>query len=121
MFFQKLGFTMNVTLLGLAVVFIALAILIGFLYLMKLVVARPSRDAEKKTKPEPVAGVKSDRGQNEIDIHNTDNAALVAAITAALGVVMESTVGGVRIRSVRRIQQSSSWSRDGRVDTLESD
>jgi len=44
--------------------------------------------------------------------------AIIAAITAALAIVMD-TAAGIRIRSVRRIPRQSPWNQDGRAGVLE--
>ena len=97
-FLGNLGLGLTTMAIGLFVVFLGLAILIGMIYVMTTVTSRKKKEAEEKT----AAPVTADNTAEAESGDETDES-VIAAITAALAVVMEDREQGFIVRRVRRI------------------
>ena len=102
---EKLSTGFTVMALGLATVFAVLALLMIVLYLFRIIFYR-----EKKPKhieaPAPV--------KTEPETPNSDDGALIAAITAAIAAYTsgdEAFASGFRVVSFRRAEHSSPWNK----------
>ncbi len=103
-----------VTVIGMAIVFMGLVILI---FLIKaLVKLTEGKKRQPAAAPAPVLKAPPVPEPEYEDV--TDDTALVAAITAALCVVMEGEKGGFTVRRVRRIANASPWQRAGREEQI---
>ncbi len=119
-FIGKLGYSLIVALIGLLIVFVGLAILIGCIYGLSAIMSkmRARKEEQEKNKapapapvvvPEPVAeAAAEDAGVDENE--------LVAVITAAL---MAYTKGsGNKTLVVKNIRRANAWAAAGRADQL---
>ncbi len=115
-----LGNSLMVMLVGITIVFIGLVVLI---FLIKILVK--ATDGIGKKKPGHAVEVTSIATPRQVDAPvqaaqepEQDEAALVAAITAALAVVMERDASTFVVRRVRRVSGAPSWSRLGRENQI---
>ena len=112
---EKLSTGFTVMALGLATVFAVLALLMIVLYLFRIIFYREKKP-EPKTTPAPApkhieapAPVKT-----EPETPNSDDGALIAAITAAIAAYTdgdEEFASGFRVVSFRRAEHSSPWNK----------
>lgn len=105
-----------VTVIGMAIVFMGLVILI---FLIKALV-KLTEGKKKQASPAPAAipAAVPSREAEPVYEDVTDDTALVAAITAALCVVMEGETSGFTVRRVRRVANASPWQRAGREEQI---
>jgi len=113
--FQLLVGGLFTTLLGMGVTFVALIALQYLLVLFeKLPIFKdpPTQEAPKRRGPAPAkAPVQPSYAPN--------NEELVAAITVSLATMLETSASGIRIRSIRRIEDTSpAWARVGRLEQM---
>ena len=112
---EKLSTGFTVMALGLATVFAVLALLMIVLYLFRIIFYREKKP-EPKTTPAPApkhieapAPVKA-----EPETVNSDDGALISAITAAIAAYTsgdEAFASGFRVVSFRRAEHSSPWNK----------
>jgi sodium pump decarboxylase gamma subunit len=103
----------KVVVLGLGVVFAILIILIGVISLMKVVF---SGFGQGKKKTEPVIESVEPTKVNDCQASNDE---VVAAISAAIAMMWNTSIHNVVVKSVRRIPNSASaWNKAGRNETL---
>ena len=112
---EKLSTGFTVMALGLATVFAVLALLMIVLYLFRIIFYREKKP-EPKTTPAPApkhieapAPVKT-----EPETPNSDDGALIAAITAAIAAYTsgdEAFASGFRVVSFRRAEHSAPWNK----------
>lgn len=102
-----------VTLLGILVVFVCLALIILVVVIMSWIL----KDRPKK-KPEPALARKIEQDLEkplppvpEVEVENLE---LVAVLTAAVAAFMETNPSGLVVRSFRRIPGESAWARASR-------
>lgn len=109
---QKLAASLITTLLGMGITFISLGILQVVIGLLARVAApkTPEETAALPARPVPQADTRKDMlSQQE----------LVAAITVALALQLETAPGNIVIRDIRRTtDHSSSWSRVGLIELM---
>ncbi|MBQ8137117.1 MAG: OadG family protein [Clostridia bacterium] len=98
-FLGNLGLGLTTMAIGLFVVFLGLAILIGMIYVMTALTSRKKKEAEKET---PVQPVQAEEAAQDTEEDENDES-VIAAITAALALVMENQDQGFIVRRVRRI------------------
>ncbi|MBR6027455.1 MAG: OadG family protein [Clostridia bacterium] len=103
---MRIDQSLLVTLIGMAVVFIGLVILIFMIKLLSLVMER--MDSRRRRKVTPVAVTPKPIQLPPPRAFDTapaeeDDTALVAAITAALAVMLEQEPSGFVVRRIRRI------------------
>lgn len=115
------GFSLQVMVIGMVVVFTGLVILIGCIKLLSAILAA----ASKKSKAAPVeaaevapAPMVEDAAYEPITEPVTDDGELIAVISAAIAAFSQ---GGkaLAVRSVRKVvAQSTAWSRAGRNEQI---
>ena len=111
-FEERLTTSVQITLIGMATIFLVLAILWGAIALLKIIIHDIPRKkkAEKATmeavnsEPSPVSAPES---------KEEDNGALIAVITAAIAATIEQEKPGTgfRVVSFRRADRKGSWQR----------
>jgi sodium pump decarboxylase gamma subunit len=110
---EKLVYSLSVMLVGIAIVFCGLVILIGCIKLISVLTTKKSAPAQKSdvsAAPAPAPAPVAIAAQEE----NDD--ALIAVITAAISAVWENKSSSFTVRHVRRINNASAWQRAGRED-----
>ncbi len=112
---DKLLFGLNVTLIGMIIVFFGLVILIVFINLLKPRGGKKKADvpqAAPRVIAEPVEVIAAEEPQNDD--------ALIAVITAAIAAMLGGQEGaegnGFVVRHVRRISNGSAWQKAGREE-----
>lgn len=99
------------TVLGLAIVFGVLAILMIVLYLFKVIFAREPKT--KKIDETPVTTVA------EVKEETQDEGELIAILTAAVAASLNTSTYNLQIKSYRRIEDNRpSWNREGLRETI---
>ena len=106
---ERLALAVQMTLIGMGMIFAVLAILWGVLAIFKLVFARP--EPKKKAEPAPVAAPAPVEEAVEVV---TDDGELIAVITAAVAAYIESedpamAQTGFRVVSFRRANGGKAW------------
>ena len=111
-----LGNALLVTLIGMAVVFIGLVVLI---FLIKGLVGLTSGMGKKK-KPVPVRtiNVTPAPAPAEAEEPEQDDLQLIAVITAAIACAMGTDAGGFTVKHVRRVSTANAWQRAGREEQV---
>ena len=109
---EQLSFGLSVSVIGIAVVFGGLVLLILFLKLFELVFKErkkelPAAKAEAPTTALPAQPAQSDSIAPDV----------IAAITAAVSAVWQEDSGFI-VRRVRRIHSAPAWNRAGRDDQI---
>jgi sodium pump decarboxylase gamma subunit len=121
---DKMGSSLMVMLIGLAVVFLGLVILIAACKILSIAFSKQKQapkkavqDAPKTAAPVPAAPAAPVQPQDDSD----ELAAVIAAVIAAMGQA-QTTVpkGGFVVRRVRRVGNSSNWAAAGREELLSS-
>lgn len=102
---------------GIVVVFLALAILIGFLYLMGAIIGRKKKPKAEKTE----AAVQSTPAPEAVTIDEADDeddSEVIAVISAAIAAYSEADGKQYRITSVKKREktQRSGWSAAGVIE-----
>ncbi len=91
------------TLIGIAIVFLGLTVLIGLIKVMTLLIEKiTARKKEKTAAPAP-APVKTEPAPVVEELPEEDEGEVVAAIMAALSCVMGGQKGSFRVRRIRRV------------------
>lgn len=117
---NKLGFGLIVTLIGIAIVFLGLTILIGLIKLMEKATANLGKGGKggKKGKkqanapaPAPVAAPVVE------EVPVADDSELIAVISAAVAMMMEDG-SAFTVRRVRRVQNAPAWQKAGREEQV---
>lgn len=109
---ERFAGSMVVTLMGVGIVFAALAILYFAIIIMQKMVNGVQPKKEVVSKPaiveEPV--------EEEDDVDNTE---LVAVITAAVAASLNTSTHNIIVRNITRSQDTTpSWARMGRIDQI---
>lgn len=114
-FLNNLGFGLTVTLIGIAIVFFGLTILIGLIKLMEKATANLGQGGKKAKKqaeaPAPVAAPVAE------EVPVTDDSELIAVISAAVAMMMEDG-SAFTVRRVRRVQNAPAWHKAGREEQV---
>ena len=111
---NNLGFGLTVTLIGIAIVFLGLTILIGLIKLMEKATANLGKKAKKQAEapaPAPVA----EPVVEEVPV--ADDSELIAVISAAVAMMMEDG-SAFTVRRVRRVQNAPAWQKAGREEQV---
>ena len=108
---EAFKYALEMTLLGMGMIFAVLGVLWGVLALFKLIFARPKK--EKKAEPAP-ATVQEIAPAVEPESNTTDDGELVAILTAAIIAYEaeqnpEAPIGNFRVVSYRRANGGRSW------------
>ena len=111
-----IGDSLLVTVIGMAVVFFGLVILI---FLIKGLVGLTSGMGKKK-KPVPVRtiNVTPAPAPAEAEEPEQDDLQLIAVITAAIACAMGTDAGGFTVKHVRRVSTANAWQRAGREEQV---
>ncbi len=93
-----------VTVIGIAIVFLGLTVLIGLIKIMTLIIEKMTgRKTQKAPAPAP-APVKAEPAPVVEDLpEEEDEGQVVAAIMAAINCVMAGQTGSFRVRRIRRV------------------
>lgn len=110
---EKLLFGLGVTVLGLAVTFAGLIILIGFIKLLGVFSKERKKPAAEASKAE-VAPVETPASVKEEE-DETIPAEVIAAITAAIASVWDGE-NGFTVRHIKRVHNAPAWNRAGREE-----
>lgn len=112
---NNLGFGLTVTLIGIAIVFLGLTILIGLIKLMEKATANLGKGGKKGKKqaeaPAPVAAPVVE------EVPVADDSELIAVISAAVAMMMEDG-SAFTVRRVRRVQNAPAWQKAGREEQV---
>lgn len=111
---NNLGFGLTVTLIGIAIVFLGLTILIGLIKLMEKATANLGRGGKKQAEapaPAPVAAPVVE------EVPVADDSELIAVISAAVAMMMEDG-SAFTVRRVRRVQNAPAWQKAGREEQV---
>ena len=111
---NNLGFGLTVTLIGIAIVFLGLTILIGLIKLMEKATANLGKKAKKQAEapaPAPVAAPVVE------EVPVADDSELIAIISAAVAMMMEDG-SAFTVRRVRRVQNAPAWQKAGREEQV---
>lgn len=110
---NNLGFGLTVTLIGIAIVFLGLTILIGLIKLMEKATANLGKGGKKAKKqaeaPAPAPVVE--------EVPVADDSELIAVISAAVAMMMEDG-SAFTVRRVRRVQNAPAWQKAGREEQV---
>jgi sodium pump decarboxylase gamma subunit len=121
-FMDILGSGSKVMILGLAAVFLALAIIVLVINILNKAVNKEAA-TEKKDKDINVEDNKLDEKQSTVTIDNevTDDSELIAVITAAVAASLNRSTHNIIVRRVERIRGNrSQWNKAGRYEHLSS-
>lgn len=113
---EALSTGLQVTGVGLAIVFGVLVILMIVLMLFKVIFGKGSDDTEKKTEKIDTAPVQTVAAEDEMS-----EAELVAVFTAAIAASLRTSTYNLQIKSYRRIDSKKpAWNRAGIQETINS-
>lgn len=103
--------------IGLGTVFAVLIILMGVLYLMKVIFYKDPGKAKLKTEPEKAAALKTEEETEDV----TDDEELIAVLTAAVAASLNTSTYNLRIKSYKRVDGTKSpWQKAGIRETINS-
>ena len=110
---EKFLGSMIVTLVGIGIVFTALAILYFAIIIMQKVVGKSQPKKIVDSKPSPTIE------DEVVEEETVDSAELVAVITAAVAASLNTSTHNIVVRNITRISdQTPSWAKMGRVDQI---
>ena len=112
---DKLLFGLGVTVLGMAVVFFGLLILIGFIKLLSIF----TQDKKKRNADGTGGAIKSAPAQTAAPQAATEGipADVVAAITAAIAAIWDGPKA-FRVHHIKRVSNAPAWNRAGREEQI---
>lgn len=111
---EALSFGGMTTLLGLAIVFGVLVVLMIVLYLFKVVFYK--NPGKQNSKPEPTEPIEVSVDKEESNINEDE---LIAVITAAVAASLNTSTYNLQIKSYRRVDNKrSAWNRAGLNETI---
>ena len=99
---------LKVSLIGMVIVFAALSIIWAAIEIMHAIVAAATKKKSQQAAP---AEESADVALEAPEESGEDEAAVVAAITAAISVMLEEPVGSFRVVSFKRVGSNSNWNR----------
>ncbi|QUH19824.1 OadG family protein [Alkaliphilus sp. B6464] len=110
---EKFLGSIMVTLVGVGIVFAALAILYFAIIIMQKVVGKSQPKKIVDSKPSPTIE------DEVVEEETVDNTELVAVITAAVAASLNTSTHNIIVRNITRISdQTPSWAKMGRVDQI---
>ena len=115
---DKLIFGLTVTVIGIAVVFCGLVVLIGLIKLVAMATGSASRPRKEKVAPVPApapAPAPAAPVAQEQPVQADDT--LIAVISAAVAARMEDG-SAFTVRRIRRVSNATAWSRAGREEQV---
>lgn len=117
---ETLGFSLSVAVIGMAVVFFGLVVLVFLFKLMSAVVrAMTGRKAKKQAAIEAPAPAPAQIAPPAPAPAQEDDGELAAVITAAVAAMMGTSQSGIVVRSIRRVGVNvPSWNAAGRNDII---
>ncbi len=119
---EKFLASMQVTLLGIGIVFVALAILYFSIVIMEKLISKP-QVAEDAIDSKAIISEKAVLNHEESEIIETEDtdysSELVAVITAAIAASLNVPTRDVGIRNIKRVQDSTSaWAKAGLMEQM---
>lgn len=117
---NNLGFGLTVTLIGIAIVFLGLTILIGLIKLMEKATANIGKGGKggKKGKKQAEAPAPAPVAAPVVEeVPVADDSELIAVISAAVAMMMEDG-SAFTVRRVRRVQNAPAWQKAGREEQV---
>lgn len=117
---NNLGFGLTVTLIGIAIVFLGLTILIGLIKLMEKATANLGKGGKggKKAKKQAEAPAPAPVAAPVVEeVPVADDSELIAVISAAVAMMMEDG-SAFTVRRVRRVQNAPAWQKAGREEQV---
>lgn len=117
---NNLGFGLTVTLIGIAIVFLGLTILIGLIKLMEKATANIGKGGKggKKAKKQAEAPAPTPVAAPVVEeVPVADDSELIAVISAAVAMMMEDG-SAFTVRRVRRVQNAPAWQKAGREEQV---
>ena len=116
---QALGEGLQVTVIGLIIVFAVLVVIMLFMMAMKWVFYKPDKSAADN-KPAEVERPANAQVKETVE-DDMDEEELVAVLTAAVAACMNTSTYNLKIKSFRRIENTSpSWNKAGLRDVIDS-
>ena len=117
---DKLIFGLTVTVIGIAVVFCGLVVLIGLIKLVAMATGSASRPRKEKAAPVPAPApvpvpAPAAPVAQEQPVQADDT--LIAVISAAVAAMMEDG-SAFTVRRIRRVSNATAWSRAGREEQV---
>ena len=115
---DQLIFGLTVTVIGIAVVFCGLVVLIGLIKLVAMATGSVSKPKKDKAAPAPApapAPVPAAPVAQEQPVQADDT--LIAVISAAVAAMMEDG-SAFTVRRIRRVSNATAWSRAGREEQV---
>ncbi|MFR3797731.1 MAG: OadG family protein [Christensenellales bacterium] len=112
---NNLGFGLTVTLIGIAIVFLGLTILIGLIKLMEKATANLGKGGKKAKKQAEAPSRRLPRPWWRSAV--ADDSELIAVISAAVAMMMEDG-SAFTVRRVRRVQNAPAWQKAGREEQV---
>ena len=115
---DTLIFGLTVTVIGIAVVFCGLVVLIGLIKLVAMATGSASRPRKEKAAPVPApapAPAPAAPVAQEQPVQADDT--LIAVISAAVAAMMEDG-SAFTVRRIRRVSNATAWSRAGREEQV---
>ena len=115
---DTLIFGLTVTVIGIAVVFCGLVVLIGLIKLVAMATGSVSKPKKDKAAPAPApapAPVPAAPVAQEQPVQADDT--LIAVISAAVAAMMEDG-SAFTVRRIRRVYNATAWSRAGREEQV---
>ena len=111
---EAFKYALEMTLLGMGMIFSVLAILWGVLALFKIVFARPKKEKKAKAQATESAPTAEPAPILETESNTTDDGELIAILTAAIIAYEaeqnpEAPIGNFRVVSYRRANGGRSW------------
>lgn len=115
---EALSEGLQVTVVGLAIVFSVLIILMLVLMAMKAIFYKPNK-TEKALQPE--SEIKTANTSAQAKENDMDESELIAVLTAAIAASLNTSTYNLNIKSYRRVGNSSpSWNKAGLTDVINS-
>ena len=112
-----LTFGLQVTVIGVGIVFFGLIVLIGLVKLISVATASLGKKKAPKPAPQPVPAPATIRVVEEEAPAAQDDGALIAVITAAIAAMLDDGSAFV-VRKVRRVSNTPAWSKAGREEQI---
>ena len=113
---EKLINGLQVTAVGVGIVFVGLVILIGLVKLIGVATGSLGKPKEAPKFPQQPAVIPAETVIRELPAEQ-DDTALIAVITAAIAAMLDDNTGFV-VRRVRRVSNTPAWSKAGREEQI---
>ena len=112
-------FGLQVTAIGIGIVFFGLVVLIGLVKLISLATGSLGKKKEApKPAPQPVSAPATVRVIEEEAPAVQDDSELIAVITAAVAAAMGTSTASIQVRSYKKLD-GGAWNKAGRREVLE--